>query len=253
MKIYDVTLKSNIILGSSRYPSPKVFQNCIKKSGTNMVTVAIRRLVPGSEDFLKIIKKTKCHILPNTAGCFSPKEAIVTAEMARELFETNLIKLEVIEDDSTLKPSMKGTIKATEKLMDKGFKVLPYITDNIKFATTMKSLGCKVIMPWGSHIGSGRGLDNFSKLKTIREELLDTTLIVDAGIGRVSHVCQIIELGFDGILLNSAVVNSKSPEKFAESLALGMKAVQNSVKAGLMTQRTFATASTSNKDKPFSK
>ncbi|HIC76550.1 MAG TPA: thiazole synthase [Candidatus Dadabacteria bacterium] len=253
MKIYDVTLKSNIILGSSRYPSPKVFQNCIKKSGTNMVTVAIRRLVPGSEDFLKIIKKTKCHILPNTAGCFSPKEAIVTAEMARELFETNLIKLEVIEDDSTLKPSMKGTIKATEKLMDKGFKVLPYITDNIKFATTMKSLGCKVIMPWGSHIGSGRGLDNFSKLKTIREELLDTTLIVDAGIGRVSHVCQIIELGFDGILLNSAVVNSKSPEKFAESLALGMKAVQNSVKAGLMTQRTFATASTSNKGKPFSK
>jgi thiazole synthase len=218
-----------------------------------MVTVAIRRLVPGSEDFLKIIKKTKCHILPNTAGCFSPKEAIVTAEMARELFETNLIKLEVIEDDSTLKPSMKGTIKATEKLMDKGFKVLPYITDNIKFATTMKSLGCKVIMPWGSHIGSGRGLDNFSKLKTIREELLDTTLIVDAGIGRVSHVCQIIELGFDGILLNSAVVNSKSPEKFAESLALGMKAVQNSVKAGLMTQRTFATASTSNKGKPFSK
>jgi thiazole synthase len=218
-----------------------------------MITVAVRRLVPGSEDFLKVIRKTKCHVLPNTAGCYSVDEAVTTAEMARELFQTDLIKLEVIEDSKTLRPSMKGTIKATEILLNKGFKVLPYVTDNLKFAKSMDTLGCKVVMPWGSHIGSGRGLDNLTKLKTIREELPDTTLILDAGIGRISHVCQVIELGFDGILLNSAVVNSESPERFAESLALGMKAVQTSVKAGLMEQRNFAVASTSNKGKPFSK
>ena len=218
-----------------------------------MITVAVRRLVPDSEDFLKIIEKTKCHILPNTAGCFSVKEAVATAEMARELFKTNLIKLEVIENKTTLKPSMRGTIKATEKLMDKGFKVLPYITDNINFAKEMEVLGCEVIMPWGSHIGSGRGLDNLSKLKIIREKIPDKTLIIDAGIGRISHICQLMELGFDGVLLNSAVVNSKSPEKFAEALSLGMKAVETSIKAGLMEQRAFAAASTSNKGKPFSK
>ena len=253
MKLYNINLKSNIILGSSRYPSPQVFQNCIKRTGTEMITVAVRRLVPGSEDFLKIIKKTKCHILPNTAGCFSVKEAVATAEMARELFKTNLIKLEVIENKKTLKPSMRGTIKATEKLIDKGFKVLPYITDNLNFAKEMKSLGCEVIMPWGSHIGSGRGLDNLSKLRIIREEIPDKTLIIDAGIGRISHICQVMELGFDGVLLNSAVVSSKSPEKFAEALSLGMKAVQTSIKAGPMEQRAFATASTGNKGKPFSK
>ena len=117
----------------------------------------------------------------------------------------------------------------------------------------MQSLGCEVIMPWGSHIGSGRGLDNLSKLRIIREEIPDKTLIIDAGIGRISHICQVMELGFDGVLLNSAVVSSKSPEKFAEALSLGMKAVQTSIKAGPMEQRAFATASTSNKGKPFSK
>lgn len=253
MKIYNIKLGSNIILGSSKYPTPKIFQNCIKKSGTRMITVAVRRLVPESEDFLKIIKKTKCHILPNTAGCFSAKEAIATAEMARELFKTNLIKLEVIENKSTLKPSTRGTIKAAEQLIDRGFKVLPYITDNLNFAKAMESLGCEVIMPWGSHIGSGRGLDNLSKLKIIREKIPDKTLIVDAGIGRVSHICQVMELGFDGVLLNSAVVNSKSPEKFAEALSIGMKAVKTSIEAGPMQQRTYATASTSNKGRPFSK
>ena len=253
MKLYNINLKSNIILGSSKYPSPKVFQNCIRKTGTKMITVAVRRLVPESENFLKIIKKTKCHILPNTAGCFSVKEAVATAEMARELFKTDLIKLEVIENKKTLKPSMRGTIKATEKLIERGFKVLPYITDNLNFAKEVEALGCKVIMPWGSHIGSGRGLDNLSKLKIIREIIPDKTLIVDAGIGRISHVCQVMELGFDGILLNSAVVNSTSPEKFAEALAIGMKAVQTSIKAGPMEQREYATASTSNKGRPFSK
>ena len=171
-----------------------------------MVTVSVRRLNNADDNsFFKLINKSKCTILPNTAGCLSAQEAIVTAEMARELFETDLIKLEVIEDDLTLKPSMKNTIKATETLIKKGFKVLPYTTDDFKFTKTLESLGCEVIMPWGSQIGSGRGLENPEKLMKIREEMPNLTLIIDAGIGRISHVCQAFEMGYDGILLNTAI------------------------------------------------
>jgi len=131
--------------------------------------------------------------------------------------------------------------------------VLPYITDNLNFAREMKSLGCKVIMPWGSQIGSGRGLENISKLKTIREKLPNSTLIIDAGIGRISHVCQAMELGYDGILLNSAVAKSDSPEKFSKALALAIEATQLSIKSGLMAQREFATTSTSKIGLPFKK
>ena len=251
MKIYNIELSNRIILGSSGYTSPKVFINCIKILRVEMVTVAIRRLNNNDNSFLDIIKKTKCHVLPNTAGCLSPKDAIVTAEMSREIFETNLIKLEVIKDDLTLEPCMKGTIKAAETLTKKGFKILPYITDNLKFAKAMKDLGCKVVMPWGSHIGSGRGLDNQSNLIEIRKELPETTLIIDAGIGRISHACQAFEIGYDGILLNTAVAKSDNPEQFCKALDMSIKAVELSIGSGLIAQRKHATASSSNIGVPF--
>lgn len=254
MKIYDIELKNNIILGSSGYPSPKVFLNCIKILKCEMVTVAIRRLNKNTNNnFLDLIKKSKCMILPNTAGCLSSKEAIVTAEMAREIFQTNLIKLEVIEDDLTLKPSMKNTIKAGESLIKKGFKILPYTTDDLEFAKAMKSIGCKVIMPWGSQIGSGRGLENPQKLIKIRKAIPDLTLIIDAGIGRISDVCEAFEIGYDGILLNSAISKSNYPEKFAKALKLSIQAVEESLKSGLIPKRNYATPSTSNIGLPFNK
>ena len=254
MQIYDINLKTKIILGSSGYPSPKIFLNCIKILKCQMVTVSIRR-VNKSEDnaFFELIKKTKCHILPNTAGCLSSREAIATAQMSREIFETNLIKLEVIEDDITLKPSMKNTIKAAETLIKKGFQVLPYTTDDFKFAKAMESIGCKVIMPWGSQIGSGRGLENPEKLIKIRQEFPHLTLIVDAGIGRISHVCEAFEIGYDGILLNSAVSKSDYPEEFSRALGLSVEAVERSMRSGLIPKRSYASPSTSSIGIPFKK
>ncbi|MBT6795856.1 thiazole synthase [bacterium] len=254
MQIYDINIGSNIILGSSGYPSPKIFFNCIKILKSEMVTVSVRRLNKKQDNnFFNLIKKTKCRILPNTAGCLSAKEAIVTAQMAREIFETDLIKLEVIEDDLTLRPSKKDTIKAAEALIKKGFKVLPYTTDNINFAKSLKSLGCKVIMPWGSQIGSGRGLENPEKLLRIREEMPDLTLIIDAGIGRISHVCEAFEIGYDGILLNTAISKAEYPEEFAKALSLSMEAVKRSIKSGLIPRRNFATPSTTTIGIPFKK
>ncbi len=254
MEIYDINLKTNIILGSSGYPSPKIFMDCIKILNCEMITVAIRRMNKNhNNNFLNLIKKTKCKILPNTAGCLSVEEAIVTAEMAREIFQTNLIKLEVIEDDLTLKPSKKNTIKAAEKLLNKGFKVLPYTTDDIKFVKAMKSVGCKVIMPWGSQIGSGRGLENPEKLIKIRAEIKDLTLIIDAGIGRISHVCEALEMGYDGVLLNTAISKANYPKKFAKALKLSVDAVETSIESGLIPQRDFATPSTTNIGIPFKK
>ncbi|MBT3475540.1 thiazole synthase [bacterium] len=254
MQIYDINLDTDIILGSSGYPSPKIFLNCIKILKCQMVTVSIRRLIKNEDNnFLNLIKKTKCRILPNTAGCLSAKEAIVTAEMAREMFETDLIKLEVMEDDLTLKPSKKYTIRAAEALIKKGFKVLPYTTDDINFAKSLKSLGCKVIMPWGSQIGSGRGLENPKKLLKIREEMPDLTLIIDAGIGRISHVCETFEIGYDGILLNTAISKAEYPEEFARALSLSMEAVKKSIKSGLIPKRNFATPSTTTIGIPFKK
>ncbi|NSW88212.1 thiazole synthase [bacterium] len=254
MQIYDIKLKTNIILGSSGYPSPQTFIDCVKILNCEMITVAVRRLKKSeNNNFLNLIKKTKCTILPNTAGCLSIDEAVVTAEMAREIFQTDLIKLEVIEDDLTLKPSMKNTIKAGEKLLKKGFKVLPYTTDDIKFVKTMKSIGCKVIMPWGSQIGSGRGLENPDKLLKIRNEIEDLTLIIDAGIGRISHVCEAFELGYDGVLLNTAISKANYPKKFAQALKLSIDAAKISIDSGLIPIRNFATASTTNIGMPFKK
>ena len=252
MQIYGQNFKTNIILGTSGYPSPKVLLNCIKILKTEMVTVSVRRLNNADDNsFFKLINKSKCTILPNTAGCLSAQEAIVTAEMARELFETDLIKLEVIEDDLTLKPSMKNTIKAKETIIKKGFKVLPYTTDDFKFTKTLESLGCEVIMPWGSQIGSGRGLENPEKLMKIREEMPNLTLIIDAGIGRISHVCQAFEMGYDGILLNTAISKANYPEEFAHALKLSLEAVTKSISSGLIPKRNFATPSTTMIGIPF--
>ncbi len=253
MQIYDLKLKNNIILGSSKYPSPKVFLKCVKNIKTEMITVALRKIGDKPEKFYKTLSKTNCKILPITAGCFNEKEAINTALMCRDIFETNFIKLEVIENKRNLAPSVKGTIKASEKLLKLGFKVLPYATDDLNFAKQLVKVGCKVVMPWGSPIGTGQGLVNIDKLKKIRKSLPKTTLIVDAGIGKVSHACQVIEIGYDGILLNSAVALSKNPPKFAESIYNGVSSAIESIKAGPIPESKKPIPSTSFKGIAFSK
>ena len=253
MQIYNIKFKNNIILGSSKYPSPNIFLKCVRNIKTEMITVALRKIGDKPEKFYKTLAKTNCKILPNTAGCFNVKEAVNTALMCRDIFETDFIKLEVIENEKNLAPSVKGTIKASETLLKLGFKVLPYATDDIKFAKRLVEVGCKVVMPWGSPIGTGQGLVNINKLKLIRKSLPDTTLIIDAGIGRVSHACQVIELGYDGILLNSAVALSKNPPKFAESIYNGVNSTIESIKAGPISVSKEPIASTSSKGIPFRK
>jgi len=253
MKIYNINLKNNIIIGSSKYSSDKIFLKCVKNTETEMITVALRKIGDNPDNFYKTLQKTKCKILPNTAGCFSEKEAINTALMSRDIFETDLIKLEVIENEVTLAPSKKGTIKAAEKLLKLGFKVLPYTTDDFDFVSKLIDVGCKVVMPWGSPIGTGKGLKNVKKLKKIRESFPKTTLIIDAGIGRVSHACQAIELGYDGILLNSAIARSEKPELFASSILNAVRAAETSMKSGPIPESENAIASTSSKGIPFRK
>tara|TARA_B100001287_G_scaffold259016_1_gene245854 strand:+ start:1229 stop:1990 length:762 start_codon:yes stop_codon:yes gene_type:complete len=253
LKIYDLKLKNNIILGSSKYPSPSIFLKCVKNIRADMITVALRKIGDNPRKFYKTLEKTGCKILPNTAGCFNEKDAINTALMCRDIFETNFIKLEVIANKKNLAPSAKGTIKASEKLLKLGFKVLPYTNDDISFCRELIKIGCKVIMPWGSPIGTGQGLVNIKKLKKIRDSFKDITLILDAGIGRVSHACQVIELGYDGILLNSAVALAKKPENFAQSVYDAVRAAEKSLKAGPISISSKAIPSTTFKGMAFQK
>ena len=188
--VYGVELKSRFFIGSALYPSPEIMQQAVSASKADVITLSLRRQSPenkGGEQFWDFIKNLGCHLLPNTAGCHSPKEAIAIAEMSREIFETDWIKLEVIGDDYNLQPDPFGLLEATETLIKKGFKVFPYSTDDLVLCQRLQDLGCEVIMPWGSPIGSGKGLMNPYALETIRQRLPDVTLLVDAGIGKPSE------------------------------------------------------------------
>ena len=189
-KLCNRTYSSRLIMGSSLYPSPEVMCEAIEAVGAELVTVALRRQSPeqaAGSRFWKLIQELGVDVLPNTAGCRTAKEAITTAQMARELFDTNWIKLEVIGDDYTLQPDTAATVEAAAELVRQGFEVLPYTTEDLITAQRLVAAGCKVVMPWGSYIGSGQGLTNLFALKTLRARLPDTTLIVDAGLGRPSE------------------------------------------------------------------
>ncbi|MBD3777607.1 MAG: thiazole synthase, partial [Thiotrichales bacterium] len=206
LNIYGTELNSRLLIGSALYPSPQVMQDSIKASGAQVVTLSLSRQNPqanGGASFWEMIQSLGLHLLPNTAGCHSSKEAVNMAKMSRELFQTDWVKLELVGDDYNLQPDPIELVKTAEILLNDGFKVLPYCTDDLVIARHLVELGCKVIMPWGSPIGTGKGLLNPYALRAIRDRFPEITLIVDSGIGKPSHAIQAMEMGVDAILLNT--------------------------------------------------
>ena len=251
--IDNVILRSRLFLGTAGYPSPEALRQSIEASNPGLVTVSLRRESKSGDGqkFWDIIKSFDVPVLPNTAGCHSAAEAITTAEMAREIFGTPWIKLEVIADDYTLAPDPKGLIEATEALAAKGFKVFPYMTEDLELAQRLSALGCDILMPWGAPIGTGRGLDNPEGLKAMRNAFPNHTLVVDAGVGAPSHAAHAMELGYDAVLLNTAVSKSTSPANMAKAMAQGIAAGRLGFEAGIITPQSDARASTPMIDRPF--
>jgi thiazole synthase len=194
--------------------------------------------------FWSLVRDLDVRILPNTAGCHSVKEAVTTAHMAREVFDTSWIKLEVIGEDDTLQPDVFGLVEAARVLAAEGFQVFPYTTEDLIVAERLLEAGCEVLMPWGAPIGSGRGLNNLFGLKTLRARFPDVPLIVDAGIGVPSHAAQALELGFDAVLINTAVARAIHPAQMAGAFALAVEAGRAAYIAGPVEPRDLAAPST---------
>ena len=252
--LYGSTFNSRLLIGSALYPSPQVMSEAIAASGAEIITVGLRRQSPeeaGGQSLWTHIQKLNKTLLPNTAGCHSVKEAITLAQMSREMFETDWIKLEVVGDDYNLQPDPIATVEAAEKLIGLGFKVFPYCTDDLVICQRLRDVGCEVLMPWGSPIGTGRGLMNPYNLQTIRERIPDIPLIVDAGIGKPSHAVMALELGYDGVLLNTAVAQAGEPVVMAEAFRNALLAGRSAYLAGAMPERQTASPSTPTLGMPF--
>ncbi len=245
---------SRLLIGTALYPSPEIMRRSIEASGADVVTVSLRRQNPtdgGGEQFWDYIKDLGKRILPNTAGCRSVKEAITVAQMAREVFGTPWIKLEVIGDDYNLQPDPVGLLEATEELIKQGFEVFPYTTDDLVLCTRLAEAGCKTVMPWASPIGSGQGLLNPFNLEMIRKRLPHISLIVDAGIGKPSDAVRALEMGYDGVLINSAVALAQDPVAMATAFGGAVAAGRLAYEAGVMPKRNFASPSTPTVGTPF--
>lgn len=255
--VYDTPLTSRFFLGSSGYPSPAVLRQCIEASGIQVVTVGLRRTLASGGDngfvaeIVSALRERGGHLLPNTAGCRTAHEAIHLARMARELYDTPWIKLEVVGDEHTLQPDPWGTVEAAAQLIKDGFAVFPYCTDDLVTCQRLLDAGCEVLMPWGAPIGSGQGLINPFALRTLRARLPDVPLVVDAGIGAPSHAAQAMELGFDAVLLNSAVSQAVDPVRMARAFGLAIEAGRTAFEAGVMAPQDMAVASTPVSGHPF--
>ena len=251
---YDVELRSRLLLGTAQYPSPAILAEAIRASGTEVVTVSLRRESGRSragQDFWGLIQETGVRILPNTAGCHTVKEAVTTAQMAREVFGTRWIKLEVIGEEDTLQPDVFGLVEAARILTNEGFEVFPYTTEDLVVAGKLLDAGCKVLMPWGAPIGSGQGLNNPYGLRSMRAHFPDVPLVVDAGIGLPSHAARAMELGFDAVLLNTAVAKAGDPARMAAAFARAVEAGQLAAEADPMEPRDMAAPSTPVMGKAF--
>lgn len=253
-QLYGKTFKSRFLIGSALYPSPEIMRQSIQASAAEIITVSLRRQAPqtkGGATIWNYIKQMNCTLLPNTAGCHTVKEALTLAQMSQEIFETNWIKLEVIGDDYNLQPDPIATLEAAEKLNNMGFEVFPYCTDDLVLCQRLHQVGCDVLMPWGAPIGTGRGLANPYALQTLRERIPDATLIVDAGIGKPSHATQAMELGYCGVLLNTAVAQANNPVLMAQAFAEAISAGRKSFLAGAISERQTAQPSTPILGSPF--
>mgnify|MGYP000636903130 CR=1 FL=1 len=247
LEFYGEPVASRFLLGTAQYPSPKILGQAVKASGAQILTVSLRRETAGSGTggkFWDLIRELKVKVLPNTAGCHSVKEAVTTAKMARDLFGTDWIKLEVIGHHDTLQPDVFGLVEAARILSDDGFKVFPYTTEDICVGEKLLEAGCRVLMPWCAPIGSARGPVNPEALRTYRAHFSDVPLVVDAGLGRPSHATQVLELGFDAVLLNTAVARAGDPVAMASAFRLAIEAGRLAFEAKPLAPRDMAVPST---------
>ncbi|MBD9491685.1 thiazole synthase [Ensifer sp. ENS11] len=247
LQVYDTEITSRLLLGTAGYPSPAVLSDAVRASGTQIITVSLRRETAGGKAggaFFELIRELGTKILPNTAGCHTTKEAVLTAKMAREVFKTNWIKLEVIGNHDTLQPDVFSLVEAARILSNEGFEVFPYTTDDLVVAERLLEAGCRVLMPWCAPIGSAMGPQNPSALRSMRAHFPDVPLIVDAGIGRPSHATTVMELGFDAVLLNTAVAGAGNPAVMASGFAKAIEAGRLAFEAGMLEPRDMAVPST---------
>src|ERR1700723_140018 len=256
LNLYGRSFPSRLLLGTARYDSPSLLANAISAADPAMLTVSLRRQISGSkgesgQSFWNLLRETQRAILPNTAGCFSAREAVKTACMARELFETNFVKLEVIGDELNLQPDPFDLVEAAVELVKLGFYVLPYCTEDWILCRRLIDAGCRVLMPWAAPIGTGQGPRNPRALRELRERAPEITLIVDAGIGLPSHACQVMEWGFGGVLLNTAVSRALDPVRMASAFATAIRGGRSAFLAGPMSVQELAVASTSQIGRPF--
>src|SRR5215203_4821940 len=235
---------SRLIVGTGKYRSFEEMKAAHRASGAEMVTVAVRRvpLDRRTESFLDHLDPSLV-ILPNTAGCYTAEEAIRTARLAREALQTDLIKLEVIGDQTTLFPDNEQTLEAARVLVREGFQVLPYFSDDLIMAKKLLDAGCSAVMPLAAPIGSGLGIQNPANLRIMREQLPDATMIVDAGVGTASDAAVAMELGADGVLMNTAIAEAEDSSKMATAMKLAIQAGRLAYLAGPMRRRLYASAS----------
>ena len=252
---YGREIASRLLLGTAQYPSPAVLAEAFRRSGAGVATVSVRREAGGGQagqDFWALIRALGVALLPNTAGCYSAREAVTTAQMARELFDTPWIKLEVIGHADTLQPDPFGLVEAARALAQDGFEVFPYCTEDLVLCEKLVEAGCRVLMPWGAPIGTGLGLNNVYGLRALRAHFPDIPLVVDAGLGLPSQAARAMELGYDAVLLNTAVARAGDPAAMAEGFARAVEAGALAAAADPMEPRDMAAPSTPLPGRPFS-
>ncbi len=253
-RIGGAELQSRFFLGTAGYPSPQVLQDAIAASGAQVVTVGLKRQLAAAgapNDFYRLIQQSGARLLPNTAGCRTAREAVTLSKMARELFGTSWIKLEVVGDEHTLQPDPFELVDAARELVRDGFEVFPYCTDDLVTCQRLLDVGCRILMPWGAPIGSGQGLLNPTALRTLRARLPGVPLVVDAGIGSPKDAVQAMELGFDAVLLNSAVAQAHDPVRMARAFKLAIEAGRLAYEGGIMAKQDMAVPSTPVTGRPF--
>ncbi len=246
LRIADREFHSRLFVGTGKYRSFEEMARCHEASGAEVVTVAVRRVNlsdKSKESLIDYIDRSKLFILPNTAACYTAEEAIRTARLGREVGLSNWIKLEVIGDEQTLFPDNEGLLEATRVLAREGFIVLPYTTDDLINARKLIDAGAAAVMPLAAPIGSGLGIQNLTNLKILRERITEVPLIVDAGVGTASDAAIAMELGYDGILMNTAIASAADPVMMALAMKRGVEAGRLAFRAGRMGKKLYASAS----------
>ena len=254
LTLYGHAFASRLMLGTSRYPSPQVLEDAVRRARPAMLTASLRRQGASNADagnaFWQLLQTLGVPVLPNTAGCHGIQEVITTAQMAREVFGTPWLKLELIGDDYTLQPDTLKLVEAAEWLIKDGFQVLPYCTEDLVLCQRLVDVGCQAVMPWAAPIGTGRGPVNPYAMQVLRERL-GVPMIVDAGLGRPSHACQVMEWGYDGVLLNTAVALAQDPVGMAGAFADAVQAGRSAYRSGAMGEQQAAQPSTPVLGTPF--